>query len=203
VIDLSPLHLDEASHTYTWQGQPVPGVTSILDRLGYLRHVPRDILTAALARGTRVHKACELDDLGDLDEDAAADVMGYVRAWRSWSEDYSVTWTLSEQPLYHRALRYAGKPDRLGYWHPHTANPRSALVDIKSGPFHPVMDAQLAAYDAMAQNAREFIPADRLLVHLSSDGTYRTNERTEAQIQEGWTLFVSLLSVHNWTMKNL
>lgn len=204
MIDLSQLHLNAATHTYTWNGQVVPGVTSILARLGYLEHVPMQTLQAAMDRGTRVHKACELDDHGDLDEDEAADVMGYVRAWRQWQEDHAASWMHIERPIYHDTLRYAGTPDRCGRWaRPIKGWPRTVLVDLKSGPWHPIMDAQLAAYFEGCKQALNFVADDRIVVQLSADGTYKIHERTPAQIAEGWSLFVNLLSVGNWSARHL
>lgn len=192
MFDLSPLHLDAATHTYRWRGDVVPGVTSILHGLGYLGAVPTHILDAALARGTRVHKACELDDLGELDEDAAADVMGYVRGWRRFIDEHGPRWTHIERPLYHPKLQYAGTPDRIGLWH----------VDIKSGPWHPIIAAQLAAYGQMTKESLGIWPERQGSAHVRANGTYVWREVSADEMAEGWALFVSLLSVHNWKMRH-
>jgi hypothetical protein len=171
----------------------VPGVTSVLARLGYMTKVPQHILDEALARGTRVHTACELDDLGDLDEASASDVMGYVAGWRKFIDERRPHWQHIERAMFHPKLHYAGKPDRLGKW----------LVDIKSGPWHPVMAAQLAAYGQISKESLGIWPDVHATVHVTKDGGYTMRELSAAELTEGWTLFVSLLSVHNWSMRHL
>jgi len=178
----------------------VPGVTGLLDKMGYLAGVPRSILDSALHRGTRVHTACELDDEGNLDEETAADVMGYVKSWRNFSDAHQVRWIHIEQPMYHSVLRYAGKPDRIGLVATNGAS--RTLVDIKSGPWHPIIAAQLAAYSRLSDACG--VRSDcAMSVHLSADGQPRVRELSIAELNEGWALFTGLLNAHNWKAKYL
>lgn len=74
---------DEASHTYTVDGQRVPSVTQIIQPLFDFDQVPPDVLARKQVLGQLVHDACELVVYDDLDE-ASLDpaLAGYVEAFR-------------------------------------------------------------------------------------------------------------------------
>jgi hypothetical protein len=87
VVDLDPIH-----HRYSVRGAAVPGVTEILAPLNDFRKIPHHVLEAAARFGTAVHKACELDDLGVLDEATLDSALaGPLHAWRSFCRDHRVT----------------------------------------------------------------------------------------------------------------
>jgi hypothetical protein len=81
------LVFDEATHTYTLDGERLPSVTQILQRAGAIdfSHIPPTILEAARERGTAVHKAVHYFNENDLDVDvfrvAFPDYWPYVSAW--------------------------------------------------------------------------------------------------------------------------
>jgi hypothetical protein len=78
-----------------------------------LRDVPEWVLEPKRRIGTAVHKACELDDLGVLDEDSVhASIWPYLCAWREFKMALRPTFILIEQPMYHPD-GYAGTPDRV------------------------------------------------------------------------------------------
>lgn len=192
---MSGLTFDEATHTYRFNGNVVPGVTSILKPLTNYDSVPAAVLDAASLFGKAVHRACELDDLGELDE-AALDValVPYLQAWRNFSADYAVEWEVIETPMYHQALRYAGTADRIG-----KVRRLSAVVDIKTTyELMPTNGPQLAAY------ARLHAPVlgnllDRIGVQLKADGTYVAKPYTDPT---DWPVFASLLTLRNWCARN-
>ena len=182
------LTFDEATHTYRFGGQVVPGVTSILAPLSDFSRVPPATLEAASQFGRAVHLACELDDLGELDE-AALDpaLRPYLQAWREFSREYGVVWAGIEERLYHPTLRYAGTADRIG-----EVAGRYAVVDIKStAALYPAVGPQLAAY-AHAANKPS---ADRIAVQLKADGTYVAKPHNGAS---DFAVFAGLLTVRNW-----
>lgn len=189
---MSVLTFDEASHTYYFGGQVVPGVTSILSPLTDFSRVPPAVLEAASQFGKAVHLACELDDLGTLDE-ASLDpaLTPYLYAWRMFSAEHSVEWEQIELPIYHTALRYAGTPDRIG-----KVNGMRAVVDIKStAQLYPSVGPQLAAY-ASASNEQY---AKRIGVQLKSDGTYVAKTYDDPT---DFPVFASLLTVRNWCARH-
>ena len=184
------LTFDEESHTYRFQGKLVPGVTTILKPITDFSAVPPNVLKAASDFGTAVHLACELDDLGDLDEsqlDTA--LVPYLKAWRKFSDDHSVEWDLIEAPVYQPVFRYAGTLDRFGL-----VSGVKAVVDIKSSvQLYPSVGPQLAAYERALPVG--LAAQKRIAVQLKGDGTYSAKEYSEPT---DWPLFCSLLTVRNW-----
>lgn len=185
---MSVLSFDEATHTYRFGGQVVPGVTSILSPLTDFSRVPPHVLQAAADFGKAVHRACELDDLGELDETTLDDaLLPYLQAWRKFSAEHDVQWEQIERPVYHATMRYAGTPDRFG-----KVNGRPTVVDIKStAQLYPSVGPQLAAYANALQNPY----ADRIAVQLKADGTYVAKPYKDPT---DWPVFASLMTLRNW-----
>lgn len=185
---MSVLSFDESSHTYRFNGNVVPGVTSVLSPLTDFSRVPPHVLEAASNFGKAVHRACELDDLSMLDEDQLDPALvPYLEGWRKFSADYAVEWDLIEEPVYHATMNYAGTPDRFG-----KVNGRPAVVDIKStDQLYPSVGPQLAAYANALQNPY----ADRIAVQLKADGTYVAKPYKDPT---DWPVFASLMTLRNW-----
>lgn len=186
------LTFDEATHTYRWGGQVVPGVTQVLAPLVDLSAVPADVLARASAFGTAVHRATELRDLGDLDESALDDALRpYVDAWVAFSADHTVRWDHIEERVYHPTLRYAGTVDRIGL-----VEGAISIVDIKtSSSIYPSVGPQLAAYQRAAADGMGVASLRRLSVQLKGDGTYSVKEHTNPS---DFSVFASLLTLRNW-----
>ena len=186
------LQFDEVQHAYSWNGKPVPGVTSLLKHLHSFEGIPAHILAAACERGTAVHLATEYDDLGVLDE-ASIDpaIVGYVQAWRRFRAEKQTVWSHVEHQCFHPLLRYAGTLDRAG-----TVDGDQWVLDIKTAvASHPVWGVQTAAY----ANAMQMPAARRGTVQLRADGTYRLVEWKDST---DWSVFVSLLTINNFVEKN-
>lgn len=196
------LTFDEATHTYRWNGQRVPSVTSLLRPIHDWSKVPPEILRAAQARGTYVHRMTELYDLGELDEERNAQVagglyVGYLRAWKAFLTDFSPTWGEIEKMDYSR-LGYAGTWDRWGQ-----LNGRYTgrwLVDIKTGAeASRAWGVQMAAYRQIRMEADPSSATDgRATVQLASDGTYEFVPWTDP---DDWACFRGLLDVYKWSAK--
>lgn len=194
---MSLLTFDEASHTYRHDGRVVPGVTSILRPIMNFDHVDPALLAAAAAFGVAVHKACELDDRGVLNE-AALDpaLVPYLDAWRAFSRDYAVQWSAIEERVYHPRLRYAGTLDRFGIVRiaPNKPHTTPAVVDIKSGTqILPSVGPQLAAYYRARDESS--VTTKRLAVQLKPDGTYVAKWHDDPN---DFAVFCSLLTLRNW-----
>jgi hypothetical protein len=203
VGELPPgLTFDEATHTYRYRGAVVPGVTSVLRPLMNFDFVDPDVLAANAAFGTAVHKACELDDLGQLDEAALDPALApYLAGWRKFSRDYRVIWSAIEKKVFHPQLRYAGALDRYGMvLTMPTENGRHvpAMVDIKSGSaLYPSVGPQLAAYHRALNEAS--VTTRRLAVQLKPDGTYFAKWHEDPN---DFAVFCSLLTLTNWCAKH-
>jgi hypothetical protein len=189
------LAFDDATHRYTWNGAPVPGVTGVLAPLTDLGMVDPDVLRRASEFGKAVHLACELDDRGQLDiDDLDTALVPYLQAWRKFSADFATQWTGIEKRVYHPKLRYAGTLDRKGH-----VMGRAAVVDIKtSTSLYPAVGPQLAAY-ARADDELTAGSMQRLAVQLKGDGTYHAQEYTDPT---DWAVFASLLSLRTWCARH-
>ena len=187
------LTFDEAAHVYRFNGVVVPGVTGILKPLIDFTGVPPAVLEAASAFGTAVHKACELWDLDELDEDQLdAALVPYLAGWKKFSSEHSVEWTGNEQRVYHPSMRYAGTLDRKGM-----VDGCMSYVDIKSSVgLYPSVGPQLAAYKAADAGPPH---SKRYAVQLKADGEYVLKEYTDPS---DWPLFCSLITLRNWCAKN-
>jgi len=194
------LTFDEETHRYFWDGQQVPGVTTILSPLTDFSAVDPDVMRRASTFGTAVHRVCELDDEGaNLDEfDVDPALLPYLQAWRNFSRDWSVEWQHIENRVYHPTLRYAGTLDRAGtVLQPGDPSHRrhNAMVDIKtSTSLYPAVGPQLAAY------ARAFDPFTgsslrRYAVQLRGDATYVCKEYRDA---DDFATFSALLALRTW-----
>lgn len=188
------LTFDAESHTYRFNGQLVPGVTTILKAITDFSAVPPQVLAAAADFGTAVHLACELDDLGQLDESTLdAALVPYLAAWRKFSADHAVQWQLIESPVYHPVMRYAGTLDRFGL-----VRGMNTVLDIKSSAqLYPSVGPQLAAYEKALPP--EFTAVKRMAVQLKADGTYHAQEYSDPT---DWPLFCSLLTVRTWCARH-
>jgi hypothetical protein len=188
------LTFDDESHTYRWKGKVVPSVTQVLQPIHDLSMVPSDVLAAASAFGTAVHRACELYDRRTLDE-ARLDqsLVPYLRGWKEFLSDHGTEWTAIEQPLFNQRFGYAGTPDRIGF-----IDDCPAVLDIKSSAeLYPAVGPQLAAY-AMAQNPQTGSLMRRYGLRLFPNG-YEMRAYTDAT---DWTVFCSLLTIRTWTRRH-
>lgn len=184
------LTFDEETHTYRFEGVVVPSVTQILKPLSNFDAVPREVLSAASSFGTAVHKACELQDFGQLDISTVDDaLLPYLEAWMRFCRDYKCMWEMVEGIVYNPSLRYAGTLDRFGI-----VAGRSTVVDIKSSAeLYPSVGPQLAAYkNALPKSNPTCI---RMAVQLKGNGNYVAKTYTN---KADWPMFAALVTVRNW-----
>lgn len=191
------LTFDEPTHTYTLNGVVVPSVTQLLKLIGPdFSAIPPAVLERKRQLGADVHLACELDDLGELDDDATdPEVMGYVRGWRRFIADTGAQWTANEKQMGHAALGYAGTIDRTGY----LFDREPWILDIKTAlEAHQVYGVQLSAY-LMLVAANVSLSATavwrRGTVHLLPGGTYRLHRYTSPADEAA---FRACLALHHW-----
>lgn len=187
------LTFDPERHEYRWDGEPVPSVTQILQPLVDFSRVPPDVLRAASEFGTAVHKSCELDDLGDLDETSLDPALAcYLEGWRKFRREHACTWELIEQPVYHPALRYAGTPDRIG-----RIDGVLGVLDIKSSAaLMPTVGPQTAAY------ARAYSQSGAALTRFGVrlfPGDYEIKQYTDPL---DWPTFASLVTVRQFCARH-
>lgn len=172
----SALRFEESTHSYYLGSEKLPGVTSILRPLSAYDDIPARILEAAAARGSAVHKATELEDMGTLDYASLDDeVTGYLIGYQRFKEVMRPEFLGIEQITYHPTLKYAGTPDRECILHG-KKRAKLAILDLKScvtmmPSTGPQTAAYLAAVNAHRTNKKEHA-AERYGLKLTRDGDF-------------------------------
>jgi hypothetical protein len=192
------LTFEPEGHVYRWSGRVVPSVTQVLARCHDFGFISREMLEAAQDRGTYVHALCELDDMGDLDEDAERDgeFFGYLLGWRKFVADYRPNWAVIEQPFFSEGMDIAGTPDRAGVLE--TLGTDTWVIDIKSSVAkHRVWGMQLAAYRRMIAEKMglRWHLARRASVRLTPDGLYKFDEYPD---KRDLPAFLGLVQYLDW-----
>lgn len=181
------LLFNEALHTYTLDGKVLPSVTKIIAPLADFSGISAETLAYASARGTAVHKACEILNLGcSFAEPLNPVLVPYVDAWQLFIKEKRVIITAAEKRLYHPTMKYAGMYDAEGF-----IDGEEWLIDIKAvATLHPRIGVQLAGYAGMLNKK-----VRRAAVQLKPDGQYLFQEYAN---KSDWPVFVSCLTILNF-----
>jgi hypothetical protein len=179
------LTFNPETHSYEMAGKRLPSVTGILRDEQFIdatwfTEYGRD-------RGTKVHRAIELYDAGDLDEETLDPVLWpYVTAWQRFKDEANVTIEASEVRLVSEVYGFAGTIDKVA-----TIGSIKAILDIKTGQVQPWTAIQLAFYHILLNEpARK-----RYAVQLNNDGSYRLHEFKDRR-DHGVAL--AALTVYQW-----
>jgi hypothetical protein len=162
-------YFDPNTHRYYLDGREVPGVTTLLKRAGiidttFLKN------TAALARGTAVHKQCEWMDslprarvLTFAKEQADSPMAGYAIAYARFLRDLRPIYSHIEAGLLNAELRFGGRTDRICV---DLGDTGPAVLEIKTGQPADWHGVQLAGYQML------FPTGARWAVYLKPGGNY-------------------------------
>jgi hypothetical protein len=192
--------LAHATHTYTFEGRVLPGVTSVLAANGFYEFPfasPED-LAYKMRLGRDVHVAADLFDRGALDWATVSEEVGaYLSGWIQFRIDRpQMAIVASEQVVHYRALDYCGSLDRVL-----RMGRELVMADIKIGAELPAAALQTAAYKAAYNEARR--PAQqvtrRLSIHLTATGRYRVVEHDDPQ---DFRAFCAALQLFHWRQKH-
>ncbi len=189
------LQFDEAAHVYRWDGIVVPSVTQILAPLNDFSMVNPALLAYKRDLGTAVHRATELHDLGDLDEDSVHEsIRPYLDAWMRFRREKPFRIVGLEHRVFHEVHRYAGTYDRLV-----ELDGKLCIFDIKTGAMYPSYGPQTAAYKNAVEHQTGKRVQGRYTVELRDDGTYRLHAMTDP---EDWPTFLGCLAIHRFNSKH-
>ncbi len=193
------IRFDPESHTYWLGDKKLPGVTSVLDGpISSYANVPRDVLAEAAARGTYIHKCCELLVWDNLDWDSVEPAYKpYVDAFAKFLYESGVVVELPEERVWHRQIFYAGTADLICQL-PKRKKFRRAVVDYKTSfRLMPAVGPQLAAYQDAFNSAlgKSDQVIDRYALHLRKDGTYQL-QQYESPMDS--VVFRSCLNLHRF-----
>lgn len=184
------IEFDRATHTYRVDGVVWPSVTQILSAFDHeLDRVDEDVLNRKAVFGQAVHRACELDDAGILDESSVhPSVMPYLEQWRRFRREMQAEVLGNEHIVVNRLHCYVGTNDRLLRF----GRFRRAVCDIKSGMRRPWHEWQTAGYKVAADRYDQ--PVDgRCCIYLSP-----TNYKLVVHEDDGdCAVFLSMASVYH------
>lgn len=191
------LEFHEPTHTYTLDGVNLPSVTTILRPLYSFNGVPEHVLQAKAALGTAVHRACELLDNDDLDQESdegkagLAPIAGYLAGYVKFKAEVRPVVLENESRLFHPVHRYAGTIDRR-----YTINRDLWDVDLKSTvAMSPVVGLQTAAYSELFKANGDRRRPRRGALQLFPDGKYKLWEFKDPS---DIAVFLSLLNVYRF-----
>lgn len=196
---IAGLEFDPVEHRYRLDGQPVPGVSTILQALGNeYAMVDPEVLERAAAIGTAVHWLIEQDVAGTLDEEQVDfHLLPYLDQWRDFRHTSGFEPILSEQQVASRRYGYAGTLDLFG-----RLNGRKVLIDAKRTAAVPrKAGPQTAGYEVALRECMPeiFTPGervDRFALHLRPGMRWRLVPFRDAADQR---VFLSALTIHNWS----
>ena len=168
------LEFDEESHTYWYQGEVIPSVTTIIkaaDAGADYSGIPDYILKRAAEIGTDVHKRIELhylegsDPVSD-DEKANEYLVGFEQFL---ADDVFECWE-TERKLACPKYWFSGTVDLVGW-----VNGELAVIDVKttSKLHHETVEYQLSAYQYLAELFYEEPIPKRYALHLKKKGSRR------------------------------
>ena len=167
---MSNLIFDPEQHRYTVNGVAVPSVTTILGGVGIpdLRFVNKDVLEKACDFGTAAHLACELSDLGELDEGALdSNLKPMLNQWKVLRSMFVCAGVeeMVEARIYSAVYRFAGTLDRA---YLNRKKKSLAIVDLKTGAHTPSAGPQTAAYAQLVSEdfGMKFRTVKRYTAHL-------------------------------------
>lgn len=192
----SDITFDAENHQYFYGLERIPSVSEILRPLTetYLANIPEAILTWKRELGIAVHKACELYDLGTLDEDGLDErIVPYLEGYKKFTVDYEPQWHAIEQIVFEPTMRYAGTLDRAGAFRETDA----AVIDIKTSvSIQPTAALQLWAY-ACANDA--YACPDLAVLQLLPSGNYNLSWFEDYDLYAA--TWEALLTLRRWKEK--
>jgi len=191
---MNKLHFEPIDHRYTLDGVHIPNVTTVLEDVGIVDFsmVPKDTLEEAQARGTAVHHATHLHDLGTLNEETLGDkIKPYLEGWKKFKKETGVIFLERELVVFSEKYRFAGTLDAVALLFGKTG-----ILDIKSGADSGAA-VQTAAYE-IAHNEKlgaTVRTKKRWSVQLTKTGDYKLKEHSGKTDK---SIFLGALSVYNY-----
>jgi CRISPR/Cas system-associated exonuclease Cas4 (RecB family) len=190
-VSTSDIAFDAATHTYTVNGCRVPSVTQILKAFDRgLDAIEPDVLERKSRLGSAVHRACELDDDGLLDEASVHPlVRPYLAQWRAFRCDMAVEVIDNEHIVYNKLHNYIGTNDRLLRFSKY----KRAVGEVKSGAkraWHPL---QTGGYAAAAETYDQ--PVDGRFCLYLTPNNYRLVPHEDPRDK---AVFLNAVALYHW-----
>ena len=191
------LTFDASTHTYFWDGVKVPSVTSLINEfmqvtIGGERYhinrytgavIPSYLMEEGAAKGSDLHRACQLILQGRLDWDALdPGYLGPCKQFVKWLADFSIEPLYSEFMVYHSRMNYAGCIDLVAI------NGKSlGIIDLKFGLIGNV-SLQLNAYEkAFCSQEKYMGRTNKYVLQIPKSGDSYKFEKIDDE--QGWEQF--------------
>jgi hypothetical protein len=195
---METLEFNEELHEYKARGMVVPGVSQVLQGLGFIdttwmSEFGRD-------RGHAAHKAILYYDEGTLDHSTLdPEIEPRLAAWVKFKQDMGWVSRIKETPMFHPVYNFAGTPDDIGTHQ--LADMNFCIVDIKTGQAMPYHALQLALYASLLSALVDVDPAsvERIGVHLKADASYKIVRYRDKQ---DIPIALAAVSLHHWKKNN-
>lgn len=134
------LTFDEATHTYTLNGEKLPSVTRLLKDAGLVDD--RWFNEQGARRGSFAHSALEFYDHNDLDESTLDPrLLGFLEGWKKFKAESQIEILSIEERVCNEAYWYAGTLDRRVMM-----QGEEIIIDVKTGAPMAHHGCQLALY---------------------------------------------------------
>lgn len=193
------LTFNDERHEYTLNGRVVPGVTSIIKAT-----MPQwQVGPWYLERGTAVHKACELYDLGTLDwRNIDKEIEPRLEAWIKFRKQFPARMLEIETMYGDPGWMYAGKIDNIM-----GVDDQIVVVDRKNS-ISPHVFVQLAGYSRLLRVSgtykKEFDTGrvKAMAVELRANGQYQCQPMSIHELRKAETTFSAALTMHNFFKDN-
>ena len=181
------------THEYFLGERRLESVTEILGASGIADY--RFSNEGATTRGRYVHTATEMIDRGTLDwEILDGTLRPYCEAYRHFIEDKRPEILLSEKPMYHPTLLFAGTPDRVM-----RMDDTIILPDLKSGAPTRATAVQVSAYRELVAVSEGIICRKLFSLHLKNNGKYQLSEPINTMdAKRLFNIFLAALTVERF-----
>lgn len=193
------IEFNEAEHTYTLDGQPVPSVTKVLEPMYDFRFVDPEALERSRDLGTKVHKTIEMFELGTLKRRSLHVTLDkYLQQYERFKDDFCYLSVAQEVRVASRKWRVAGTLDNHGLLLPRIDGDKEEplLLDVKTGEEYAAHVLQTGGYKVCAVEMG-LLPdsTKRASLYLDEDG-YRLRWHRDETMDK--LAFCSLINIAHW-----
>ena len=190
---------DPQNHLYYIDGERVPSFSEIAkcNQLFDYSSVSEEVMEASRQFGSAAHKACQLWDMKQLDEESlSAPLLPYLNGWRRFCSEFGVViypqWI--ETPMFSSKYRFGTTPDRIV-----SIGNKMTVLEIKTTTTIQKAIAVQTAAQKLAFEENYGSIKQRLAVQLVGEGKYKIHEYKKLSDE---AVFKSAVNVYYFKKEN-